>query len=562
MKKLCCLFLALLLLMCLSSALAEQETEAFGEAEEESLRFPRAEEDLAEGYIRQELSPLRSRGAVCQGDSLTGSARNLYDVLMPCIWETAEGKRESTVFSFAVESIFAKTTYTAAELGVETLVSGGKFTQEARDVLNALISSECALRQVMNALMADSPYELYWFDRTAGMRRRGPSYSGTSRQVTFKGEITVSMEVAEEYAAGSCQVLPVYGLGVAASARTARVIVDAYEDESDYDRLRAYLDALCELSSYHYAAEAGEVPYGNPWQLIWALDGDPETEVVCEGYAKAFQYLNTLSKSRVTVISPAGYLNGAAHMWNIVTMEDGQNYLADLTNCDAGMIGYPDRLFLVGCATGSPGEGYTFSVNGRTVTYVYRDTGYSEAQLRLSPRDYPSPKPVVPVFTLSASRGYAGCCLVLRLQEHADSILIRETGEEITCDGAYALIPLREAGTFAFSVAAVVNGVVSDYAEPVSIEVRDRETTVFSLPSGLERVEAEAFRGAAMTALSLPDSVTHVGAYAFADCAHLRFADAGSAALDETVFAGCPDLVLLTDDIETGLASGVPFLLR
>ena len=65
-----------------------------------------------------------------------------------------------------------------------------------------------------------------------------------------------------------------------------------------------------------------------------------------------------------------------------------------------------------------------------------------------------------------------------------------------------------------------------------------------------------------VTKITLPSTITSVGDYAFADCAHLRFADAGSAALDETVFAGCPDLVLLTDDIETGLASGVPFLLR
>ena len=32
------------------------------------------------------------------------------------------------------------------------------------------------------------------------------------------------------------------------------------------------------------------LPYGDPWQLIYVFDDDPDTNVVCEGYAKAFKY--------------------------------------------------------------------------------------------------------------------------------------------------------------------------------------------------------------------------------------------------------------------------------
>ena len=35
-------------------------------------------------------------------------------------------------------------------------------------------------------------------------------------------------------------------------------------------------------------------------------------------------------------------------MWNIVTMDDGNHYLVDITNCDEDSVGYPDKLFLKG----------------------------------------------------------------------------------------------------------------------------------------------------------------------------------------------------------------------
>ena len=41
----------------------------------------------------------------------------------------------------------------------------------------------------------------------------------------------------------------------------------------------------------------------------------------------------------------SGGTGAGDHMWNIVTMDDGCNYLVDVTNCDTGSIGAPGKLF-------------------------------------------------------------------------------------------------------------------------------------------------------------------------------------------------------------------------
>ena len=42
------------------------------------------------------------------------------------------------------------------------------------------------------------------------------------------------------------------------------------------------------------------------------------------------------------------------------------NYLADITNCDEGTVGYPDKLFIAGYAGGDVSSGYIFSCTGGT----------------------------------------------------------------------------------------------------------------------------------------------------------------------------------------------------
>ena len=56
------------------------------------------------------------------------------------------------------------------------------------------------------------------------------------------------------------------------------------------NNLKSY---ICDAVTYDDAAadDSTNTPYGDPWQLISVFDSDPNTNVVCEGYSKAFKYL-------------------------------------------------------------------------------------------------------------------------------------------------------------------------------------------------------------------------------------------------------------------------------
>jgi hypothetical protein len=114
------------------------------------------------------------------------------------------------------------------------------------------------------------------------------------------------------------------------------------------------------------------------------------------------------------------YKHITKHMWNIIRMDDGKNYIADLTNCDptrgnglGPAAGYPDRLFLKGAGSGSVIDGYDYlSLHYSYYTDYERDpddaskiirTGasldlFSEDELTMSYSDYechnadPAPK--------------------------------------------------------------------------------------------------------------------------------------------------------------------------
>lgn len=151
-------------------------------------------------------------------------------------------------------------------------------------------------------------------------------------------------------------------------------MVAANQDKGTYSKLVAYREYITNAVDYNSdAANTANYPYGDPWQLIYVFDENPDTNVVCEGYSKAFKYLCDLtwtgSDPEVACYLPTGTMDGDAHMWNIVSI-GGVNYLTDITNCDSGTIGAPDQLFLCG-AEGSVDASYAAATTGGAVTYVY-----------------------------------------------------------------------------------------------------------------------------------------------------------------------------------------------
>ena len=379
-------------------------------------------EELFSEYVEQsfkgQLSSGRRKAKKSISSVLSGYDRNVYEYITGQLPLIAAGQRASTAFDITTEILgLEQTAWTAGELGVSTLLvvdeqgdfvldddGYGIITDDAYDAVSEKVSINSV--KIIDVMLADHPYELYWYDKTEGCNIPygfdvGVSYDQDIDDyvIYVSGALPLRFTVAQEFAAGLYEVDTSIGQSVQASVANAKAIVSKYSGSSDEDKLRGYMEEICDLVSYNDAAADGGVSYGNPWQLVWVFDGDPDTEVVCEGYAKAFKYLCDQSSfsNDISCILVTGRMTGGTgagnHMWNIVNMEDGKNYLVDVTNCDEGTIGYPDELFLVGTEEtnidGSGKEGYYFSEV--EITYSY-DTGteglFSDADLELCGYNY------------------------------------------------------------------------------------------------------------------------------------------------------------------------------
>ena len=397
-----------------SGSLAEEEEpvpgisgDFFGEtvSEEVSVSFEAGTSELASGYISIAMPHRRILRAVRpSGARLKGSDYKLYSALRVLISSVADGTETSTAFAIPAADVFEQVRFTAEELGLETLVNDeGKITLAAQAAFRAKVEELMAgvhFSTVMNCLLADSPYELYWFNKSYLAPRNNfemwaTKVDGVYNKLVIHGDYLVTLIVSPDYAEGEIgddgnwtyardRVDASYGQSVTQAAANAGAILSQYAGEDDYGKLCGYRDAICALADYNYDATGEDVPYGDPWQLIWVFDGKPSTKVVCEGYAKAFQYLCDLGTKSTVTISVQGRVPGGAHMWNIVTI-DGRNYLADLTNWDTG-----NELFLKGYSSGDPVSGYVIRYNGGTIRYIYNREliERAENELVLSRWDY------------------------------------------------------------------------------------------------------------------------------------------------------------------------------
>ena len=386
---------------------------------------------LLDAYARKQLDSYRSsanrmrlRAVRDPAASLTGINSTVYGILKDKVAAVAAGSVSSSVFTISVEELnLEKNSWTAEELGLETLVTedaDGKktYTAEAMAAVNAQLGFE--LRRVVNSLQSACPYEMYWYDKTVGTALKSYSFAGNADRIRIAGSMVFTFAVIASYsdetyvditnADGSltrylCGVDGSQGERISKAVANAAAIVAQFEGCSDLEKLKGYRTRICDAVSYDDAALNNGSAYGDPWQIISVFDEDPSTNVVCEGYAKAFQYLcdRTTFSGPVTVYCVTGTMSGGtgagSHMWDLVRMEDGRIYLVDVTNCDAGSVGYPDGLFLASCSSGSVEDGYAFSVKSKAIRYQYDDKTraiFSDEELTVSATAYEPPAPRTP----------------------------------------------------------------------------------------------------------------------------------------------------------------------
>lgn len=378
-------------------------TETATPPETENTVFPELEEVASpesseEGSVEQET--------VWKIPELPEDFPDNDELFLGYVWQTLYGG-ESVTYGNYGETYFSGNVLSAYKALKESVTKIANGTQtSAKITVNVPYNSISAqINSLLTVLMADCPYEMYWFDKTAGWVYT----SGSASSVTF------SLAVAEAYSDGITETITFSDgskrsyhfsadktkTGATSKAvNAANAIVAKYSSLSDYDKLVAYKNEICALVDYNWDALEKNPTYGDPWQLIYVFDGDPATKVVCEGYSKAFQYLCDLSQfiGSVTCYTVSGQMAGGTgsggHMWNIVTI-DGQNYLVDVTNSDVGSAGQGGGLFLAVPDADSTWNGtmgqYNFTAGSSRIAYAYdADTiaAYGKSILQLAATPY------------------------------------------------------------------------------------------------------------------------------------------------------------------------------
>ena len=364
-------------------------------------------EELLENYIQQCFDEALPASSFSKLYSRPHTDYNLSPVMSAIlaslkteIKKIAAGTRTSTSIEL-----------TPAKMGISAVTTVDAY--DVYDAVDAVFGSDYSIDVLHEALLSDCPYELYWYDKTGN----DGSFSALSYYPHYtytylgsgKSQLTVEkcvfqFLVAEEYQGSNIfSVKSSTGQTVKKAVSNAKAIVTKYTGTYNKDTqasklLTAYKDEICSITDYNWDAVEYDYDYGNPWQLVWVFDGNASTKVVCEGYSKAFEYLcNLTGFSTVNCYTVTGWMyqtssgfkyNSDGHMWNIVTMGDGCNYLADVTNCDGNTGTQP---FLTGYISGSVWDGYVFRVGSTRFTYRYDDNMwdvYTPKDLTLSSHAY------------------------------------------------------------------------------------------------------------------------------------------------------------------------------
>lgn len=128
--------------------------------------------------------------------------------------------------------------------------------------------------------------------------------------------------------------------------------LDAVDPEADtYTQLLQMHDWICANTAYNNDTTTGDM---RMFEAVSALDIDPNTKPVCEGYARAFKLLCDAREIPCVLVAGVAVRNGffIAHMWNLVFLDDGW-YAVDVTWDDAVSWDGPPRhsYFLAGASS-------------------------------------------------------------------------------------------------------------------------------------------------------------------------------------------------------------------
>ena len=486
-------------------------------------------DELFRQYIQRKLTVTkgtkrRALDSVSGRSKLTGNNLILYDSFKAQIAMVAEGSLTSTHFTVPISELGLSnpTVYTKEQFGVESLVQGEGIIPELEAAIKAAV--DYSGEQILDALLADCPYELYWFKKNSKTKFSGTGAhvegNGDQITVTWKAtEFTADLQVAQPYAADTYVTNPTEINRANTAISNAATIVSSAKSKSDYQKLVFYINEICKRVVYDKtAAQNGSESNMDPWQLISVFDNDDTTNVVCEGYAKAFKYLCDLTefKNDISCITVTGTLTtpsvNGPHMWNIVSMDDGNNYLVDVTHCDAGSTGDPTMMFMRGYKSGDISNGYICPLGSRDFSYVYDEytvSTYTDAQITISNKDYKAGGSIIDSGTCGANLTWT----------YDDKGILTISGTGAMTDWTTPdNLPWKQHKNDITEI--VISDGVTTIGNLAFCNLRNVKN--FNIPEGVTSIGYGAFQNCAITSVNFPSSVTAIGTEAFYGCVSLK----------------------------------------
>ena len=221
------------------------------------------------GYDRTKNGkPVFYSAGITAGEKLTGNNALVYDYLKTQIQDIASGERTSSLIEVPLSVFGIKDgPWSASELGVKSVYSNGKYSDEAVENLRAKI--DCDFEAIVTALLADCPYDLYWCDKTSYRFSSGGNIRATRvggvYYLTLTSVPVLELYVSADYAEGNetgTTYMPDDRLSaVTAAINNAKDIVESNSDKQGKELLNAYRKAICDAVKYNH--DTG-TDYGDP----------------------------------------------------------------------------------------------------------------------------------------------------------------------------------------------------------------------------------------------------------------------------------------------------------
>lgn len=312
----------------------------------------------------------------------------------------------------------------------------------------------------------------------------------------------VYIACVEEYTSGTARQAERRALETQITA--AREQVEA--QDTAWAKARAANDWLCNSLTYAYDASGAPDDSMASHSIVGAFD-ERYCAAVCEGYAKAFQLLmNAAGVANAYII---GLGNGGGHAWNMAQMDDGYYYYFDVTWNDSTSS---DKYFAAGETSFSKNHTPN-TADGERWDYLYdlpdvpEDDGTDETGTVLTEGDF-----TYQLYTDHAVlTAYTGEDVSVSVPEEADGLPVTAIKGAFAGNTAVQLVDMPKTVT----AVSYGTGGIGAFENCTALQAVSMILT--------SRVEYHSFRNcSALQTATLPQTVTLVGAGAFAACTSLN----------------------------------------